>query len=340
MRVRPLDLSDADVVAAGAEGWLVHAEAAAYVPEGGGSHHWRLTDRRGESLFVTVDDLDDKDWMGQNRESVFNGLRRALGTAALLRDEAGLDFVVGPIASVDGEVVRRLGPRYAISVYPFLVGRSYPFGPHTDPERRGQVLDMVIALHGATATAARDARRDEPAFGGRRDLEVALEHPDRPWEGGPFADVARLLVAEHAAALLEVVRGFDQLVEATRRTRTTPVITHGEPHASNVMSVDGRIVLIDWDTVALGPPERDLWLIASEDGGEISRYQEASGRHIDSASMSLYRLRWYLDDVASAVRLFRRHHQQTEDTQRWWDGLAPRLEQLPAWNRSLAELLR
>jgi len=42
-------------------------------------------------------------------------------------------------------------------------------------------------------------------------------------------------------------------------------------------------------------------------------------------------LRWYLDDLASAIRLFRNRHRDTPDTRRWWDGLAPRLEQLPKW---------
>jgi len=46
-----LDLSDADVIAAAGERWLVHAEAAALTfPEGGGRNHWRLTDRQGQSL--------------------------------------------------------------------------------------------------------------------------------------------------------------------------------------------------------------------------------------------------------------------------------------------------
>jgi hypothetical protein len=57
----------------------------------------------------------------------------------------------------------------------------------------------------------------------------------------------------------------------------------------------------------------------------------SAGRELDPAVITLYRLRWYLDDLASAVRLFRNVHRDTPDTRRWWDGLAPRLEQLPTW---------
>ena len=39
------------------------------------------------------------------------------------------------------------------------------------------------------------------------------------------------------------------------------VVTHGEPHPVNVMQTDAGRVLIDWDTVAIAPPERDLWMV-------------------------------------------------------------------------------
>ena len=51
----------------------------------------------------------------------------------------------------------------------------------------------------------------------------------------------------------------------------------------------------------------------------------------DPAVLTLYRARWYLDDLASAVRLFGRPHGENADTQRWFDGLAPRLARLPQW---------
>jgi hypothetical protein len=49
----------------------------------------------------------------------------------------------------------------------------------------------------------------------------------------------------------------------------------------------------------------------------------------------LYRLRWYLDDLASAIRMFRNHHRDTPDTRQWREGLAPRLGQLSHWLRLL-----
>ena len=331
MRSPPEDLVPERLGTALAEGWNLRAAVMEYVPEGGGSHHWKLTGQDGRLHFVTVDDLDDKNWMGDTRPAVFDGLRRALGTAAALRHEAGLEFVVAPIAARDGDPLRRLDGRYTVSVFPFLAGRSYPFGPYTDARLRRLALDMIAALHRSTPAVAGRAPRHVPRFAGRGDLTAFLLDPDRPWDGGPFSEAARRLLAPRTADLTRLAAGFDRLADATRPARADPVITHGEPHPANLMSVDRRLVLIDWDTAALAPPERDVSLIATTGSEGLDRYQQATGRQLDPAVIALYRLRWYLDDLASAIRLFRNRHRDTPDTRRCWHGLAPLLDQLPGW---------
>ena len=109
-----------------------------------------------------------------------------------------------------------------------------------------------------------------------------------------------------------------------------------EPHPANVIAVHGRLVLIDWDTVALAPPERDVSLVVTASNEGIDRYQQATSRELRSEVIRLYRLRWYLDDVASAVRLFRKAHHDTPDTRRWRHGLRRDLERLPRWQDLLS----
>jgi spectinomycin phosphotransferase len=320
-----------------AEGWRLHAASMEYVPEGGGSHHWKLTGDDRLCHFVTVDDLDNKDWLGDTRKAVFKGLGRALDTAAALRHEVGLPFVVAPIAARDGELLRRLDDRYTVSVFPFLAGRSYPFGPYTDARLRGLALDMIAALHQSTPAVRGRAPHHVPRFAGRGDLDAFLRDPDRPWDGGPFSEPARRLLVTRTADLAQLAGGFDRLAGIAAPARADRVITHGEPHPANLMSVDGRLVLIDWDTAALAPPERDVSLIATTSNEGIDRYQQATGRELDPAVITLYRLRWYLDDLASAIRLLRNRHRDTPDTRRWWHGLVPELEQLPGWLDLLAQ---
>jgi len=331
MRSPPAGLEPERLAAALAEGWRLQAASMEYVPEGAGSYHWKLTDADGLPHFVTVDDLDDKDWFGHLRESVFDGLRCALSTAAALRDEAGLPFVVAPLPARDGEPLRRVDGRYTVSVFPFLAGRSHPFGAYSDRELREQALDMIAALHQATAAVGNRAPRHVPSYGGRDDLEAFLGDPERPWHGGPYSEAAHQLMMPRSADLARLANGFDRLADSTATARARLVITHGEPHQANLMAVDGRLMLIDWDTVAMAPPERDVSQIAAADNKGIDRYQQATGRELDPAILTLYRLRWYLDDLGSAMHMFRRCHSDTADTRRWLDGMAPWLDQLPGW---------
>lgn len=331
MRSPPPDLAPQRLEAELAEGWGFRPASLEYVPVGGGSHHWKLTDLDGQSYFVTVDDLDHKDWLGDSREAVFDGLGGALRTAVALRYEAGLQFVMAPIAARDGQPLRRVDGRYTASMFEFLMGRSHAFGPYTDPRLRSQVLDMLAALHQSTPAVRAYAPRHVVGFSGREDLAAFLLSPDRPWKSGPFAADAHRRLVQHVVDLGQLVMDFDRLVEATALARAHSVITHGEPHPANVMSVGGRLILIDWDTAALAPPERDVALVVSASDEGIDRYQQATGRELNPAVIMLYRLRWYLDDVASAIRLFRNAHRDTADTRRSRHGLGRDLQQLPKW---------
>lgn len=302
-----------------------------YVPEGGGSHHWHVVDQHTQPHFVTVDDLDNKDWMADTRDAVFHGLARALRTAAALRYDAGLMFVVAPVPTLDGDLLRRVDARYTVAVYPFLTGQSLPFGPYADDGLRDQALALLIAMHRATPAVRADAPKHALRFAGRNDLDAFLAEPVRPWTAGPFSEPTRQVLASRTADLAHLVAGYDRLVASTARARERMVVTHGEPHPANLMSVDGGLFLVDWDTAALAPPERDLSLLAATPGADLDRYQQATGHVIDADVLTLYRLRWYLDDVASAVRLFRNAHDDTADTRRWSAGLRPLMERLPAW---------
>ena len=43
------------------------------------------------------------------------------------------------------------------------------------------------------------------------------------------------------------------------------------------------------NAAGLAPPERDLWLVATDSGEEAAIYEEETGRKVSSAALSLYR---------------------------------------------------
>ena len=318
-----------------AAGWGVRAVSVQYVPEGGGSHHWKFVDADGLAHFVTVDDLDAKEWLGDRREVVLDELTRALRTSRRLHDDAALDFVVAPKVSANGDVLERVTDRYTASVFPYLTGLVHPFGPYRDAALRQSAISMVAALHSTSAVVEHIAPRHVLTFNGQRDLGQFLDDPDVRWDSGPFAERVRHSFVEHVAELVALVGAFGRLGERTEASRARVVVTHGEPHPANLMTIEGHVVLLDWDTVALAPPERDLWLVVGE-AADIHRYERATGRTVDNAVLVLYQLRWFLDDLASTVRLFRNLHIDSADTRRWIDGLEPRLAEVPVWLERLA----
>jgi spectinomycin phosphotransferase len=94
-----------------------------------------------------------------------------------------------------------------------------------------------------------------------------------------------------------------------------PVLTHGEPHPGNFIRAGEGLALVDWDTVALGHPERDLWMLDNGSGSAWATYEELSGRTIDGAVAGLYRLAWILTDLASYLKVVRVPHDHGADAQ-------------------------
>jgi len=83
--------------------------------------------------------------------------------------------------------------------------------------------------------------------------------------------------------------------------------------------------LIDWDTVALAEPERDLWML--DDGPlALDVYIESTGHTVDQSAIEFYRLAWTMSDIASFTDMFRRPHERTDWAQRKWDGFVELLE--------------
>jgi spectinomycin phosphotransferase len=312
-----------------ADGWGFDVETVQYAAVGGGSYHWVVEDPDGRRGFVTADDLDRKPWLADTRESVFDGLVRAFATAVALRDN-GLDFVVAPTLTRRCETVRRIGPSHTVALFPFVDGHPGTFGQYQSAERSA-LLTMLAELHRATPAVASVAHSIDLDLAGRGRLEAALRELDQTWTGGPLSEPARQTLARHSSYVSELLALGDQLSVEVARRSTNWVVTHGEPHGGNVMRAGESHVLVDWDTVALAPPERDLWMLVGEDGDETSIYADATGHELDEETVNFFRLRWDLDDIVAFTDELRSPHQHSKDTEKAYDALAFYLGSRDRW---------
>jgi hypothetical protein len=320
VRAVPDDIETSALISALADGWGFAVEGAEYAAVGAGSYHWVVGDRNRTRRFLTVDDLDQKAWLGDTRGFVFDGLRRAFDTALVLRN-AGLGFVVAPIPTSRGETLRRIGPRHTVALFPFVEGQAGRYG-HYDAGARSAVLSMLAELHLATTPAVGSVTRsvglDLP---GRHHLEAGLRDLNHTWSGGPFSEPARQALASHASDVAALLALADRLSSEVEKRGSTWVVTHGEPHAANVMSAGSTHVLVDWDTVALAPRERDLWMLLDDTANDLTTYTNATGHQLDQGAVDFFRLTWDLKDLAEYLNVLRSPHRESEDTARAYEGV-------------------
>ena len=326
MRTRPTDLDDHELTAALRQEWDadIGADALEYVAIGGGTHHWRAG-----RFWLGVDDLDEKPFLGASRSEVFANLRSRLEVARTVRD-SGLDFVVAPLDSRTCDVLVSVSARYALAVYRFLPGTTYRFAEPLPVSEREELLDLLVRLHQATPLPAHLAREVPIGLARRQDFEDALRHVHEPWCSGPFAESARGILAQRLAQVQELFDAFDALVREVTAVGATLVLTHGEPHPANLMALDGSLKLLDWDTVGLALPERDLWWLAKDRATDMRTYQHHTKRRVDARAIALYRVRWQLDDLIWCITALRAPHTDTVDTRLALASLS-KCAEVPAW---------
>lgn len=324
MRTEPVDLDLAEVRDALRDWWGLPVASLTYCPRGFGSHHWVAADAAGHRWFVTVDKLHTGR-PGDATDEAFSALERAFQTAVTLRDEAHLEFVVAPLRARAGSVLRRLGSDYAVSLFPYLEGESSDFGEFRSERDRNDVLRLLGRLHQATSLLPVELpRREDFAIPHRDELIGVLRELDMPWTTGPFGEPARKLLQTSEGSLRAALDRYDAVVAEVSASPASWVVTHGEPHAGNVMRSDrDELWLIDWDTVAVGPRERDLWMVLSDDPADLAAYSETAGSaDYSRQAIMLYRLWWDLTDIAEFVTWFRGAHERTADIETGWNGLA------------------
>ncbi len=331
MFTQPRDIEEDSLLRALTDGWGFTPAALGYRPVGFGSHHWLASGSGGDRLFVTVDDLVAK--LSSESDSVdaaFGRLAAAFATARSLHRDCGLAFVVAPVPATDGRLLTRLQDRYSMVVHPYLDGEQA--GPESAFEQRADqqhVISLLVTLHNARPAALPQA--DDFAVPLRAELAAAMNQIGQPWQAGPYAERCRALLAEQAADLARLLGACDDLAAKVAARPERMVVTHGEPGAHNVVKTPAGLMLVDWDSVLLAAPERDLWALAEHDQSVLAAYSAASGTRIDEDALAFYRMWYDLFEIAGYVELFRHPHDDTADAAESWRNLQYFLQPAARW---------
>lgn len=300
MLTEPDDLSDHDVLEAARRNWRWPIDRCNYLAAGMGAHHWLGHAADGAPIaFVTADRA--------------GSVRAPYLAARELRDR-GHTFVLAPERTVDGDVIAPVGDGWWLSSTPYVVGRSGDGSYRNDVERM-QVANLLGMLHSAEPPA------DLPRWAPKQDWPdalAALDDLDDAWTSGPMAEELHQLFARNEKRIRSWMTEFRELCHEILPGDEPWAVTHGEPHSANLRwADDGRLLLVDWDTVALAPRERDLGdVLARASTAAVSESYISGGGSATAPRaglLDLFTREWVLDELDVYGRQLRAPHNGNEN---------------------------
>lgn len=324
------DLSPVSIGQCLAKHWQLEEALLTYLPLGFGSHHWLATFPGGQTLFVTADSIVDS-------PDSADTLHRSMTTAWRLRHRADIVEVVAALPTMTGELVVPVNERWLMAVFPFLPLERGAWGAFRNEADSNQGLRLVARIHQVDRSlVSPDLPVRETFLIPHRDSMIERLGKPGEWNSGPYGEATRELLHRHSDAIRAGFALHDRLATLALAEPDDWVVTHGEPHAGNILrraDADG-MVIVDWDTCAYAPRERDLWQLFPPDSTSVDYLQEylavtSLGREaISEDRLALYRLRWDLEEIAIYSHWFAKEHEDTEDMRGGWNGLVSSVELL------------
>jgi len=303
VREPPTVVTDAEMLQIVADGWPVDVDTVEHLPVGFGAHHWMASQAGVPRLFVTLD--------GLGRRHTADSLEAAYAGAAALA-AAGLEFVLAPVASRSGRFTAPLAG-HAVSCTAWKDGVVAGAGPITDPELARGTAAALARLHAA--------RLDHPIPTWRPlvgpDLADHLAHlAQGPWSGGPYGERARAAVQLRLSAIRDWAAAYHRLVDQARSQPWVP--THGEPHTANQLITADGVLLVDWESLARAPRERDLRPLVESGHANLVT--------VDPAMIEMFDLEWRLDEISGYAAWFAGPHTGNADDRIAFAGLLDELD--------------
>jgi len=302
MLTPPASLLESALLQVVRESWCSDADGLSYLPVGFGAHHWRVERDGAPLLFLT--------WDRPQPPRRVASFTQAYAAAAELA-ACGLPGVVPPIPATGGRLTVPLGAGL-LSATPWLHGRTPTHSQARQDGHAQQVAALLTALHGAEPPSSIPVWEPFPSGGLAATWEQATA---RTWRSGPFAEQARQAIRAGLESIATWAATHQERAARAVEARTDWVPTHGEPHSANQMVTDEGVVLVDWESLALAPAERDLRSLPTEHRGLADREM-----------LELFALEWRLSEIQVYAEWFRGPHAGDEDDQQALRDLLEELE--------------
>ena len=237
-----------------------------------------------------------------------------------------------PVRTRDGRLAVDVAPGMLLSITPYLEGAPGA-GPLADDAARAHLAGLLGDLHRQRRPRhlpvwrprmGRPARRPR----GARGLPAgSTAGPAAPGRCPPSGCSPR-----PAPVVERTLRRFALLGAAVAGSVDRWVVTHGEPHAENLIGTPDGVRLVDWGNLCLAPRERDLREALGEAEGDEPwfAYVESGGRPdpLSPDTLELFALERHLGEIAVHAVRFSRAHEDGADERRCFGELEARVAAL------------
>jgi spectinomycin phosphotransferase len=221
--------------------------------------------------------------------------------------DQGIPHIIAPLATTSGHLWAHLDA-FKVILYPFVEGRN---GYEVDLADH-HWIEFGAALkriHSVILPSALSSHIQRETFSPKW-REIVTRFMVRI-ESDTYADpVAAQLAAflqARRAEVLDLVERTDRCAQALHDHSPEFVLCHSDLHAGNVLiTTDGVLYLVDWDTPLLAPKERDLMYAG---GGQFANtrtpdeeerlfYRGYGQTLIDHNALAYYRYERIVEDIA------------------------------------------
>lgn len=223
----------------------LHTTALTFVPQGEESYGYTLETTQAR-YFVKVHEHPSE-------------LDVRYEAANRLHTRCGLEFVVHPYATQQGEFHTQLG-KYAVAVFDFIDGTVSDQSGFSDREWK-QAGALTASLHKSIQCPALPSLPAEQFEIWFEDwlLRVLSATEDTKALDGECEREAKRLLAYEKDDILLALQKLKRLAEHARTTPFKQALTHGDLRPENfIKDSEGSLHIIDWSKIAIAPPERDL----------------------------------------------------------------------------------
>jgi spectinomycin phosphotransferase len=246
-------------------------------------------------------------------ETCFVKLRRGDFAEAAVRvphllHKSGVTHLIAPLPTRAGRLWTT-AEEYKVIVYPFVEGEDGYTIPLSD-QQCTELGRALKALH--TATLPSDVlhliQREAYSPYWRELVSGFQSRAEQCTFDDPIAAELAAFIRRRRSEIDELLRYAGQSAMVLQRRSLPYVVCHADIHAGNVhIARDGRLYVVDWDTLTMAPKERDLMAV----GGGLLRgrhtpaqeaaffYRGYGQAYIDLMAVAYYRCERIVQDIAA-----------------------------------------